>query len=120
MTNNKSCCGNDHNHEHNHECCNHNHDLQDHDHEYIDEEFETIILTLEDDSELECIVLGVFDFEDKSYIALVPSDEKDGEEVLIYDYLELENDEMELNVIEDEELFNRVSKEFENLFFEEE
>ena len=45
------------------EHCNH-----DHDHEGID----IIYLTLEDDSELECEVLGIFSVEDKEYIALLP------------------------------------------------
>ncbi|WP_039856657.1 DUF1292 domain-containing protein [Peptoniphilus sp. oral taxon 386] len=96
-------------------CCGH-----DHEHEHEAEEFETIVLTLDDDSELECVILGIFDYEERSYIALLPANEEDGEEILIYDFKELENEEVELNVIEDEELFNKVSKEFEALYVEEE
>ncbi|RVU55190.1 DUF1292 domain-containing protein [Anaerosphaera multitolerans] len=115
--NNKSNCNHehDHNHNHDHSCCEHNHDDN-----HIDEEFETIVLTLEDDTELECIILGIFDYEDRSYIALVPAEDEEGDEVLLYDFVELDNNEIELNVIEDERLFDEVSEEFENLFLEKE
>lgn len=95
-----------HDHEHHHvhdENCNH-----DHDHEEID----VIYLTLDDDSELECEVLGVFEVEDKEYIALLPIGE---EEVLLYEYKELEDDEFDLGAIADDE-FELVSEAFYALF----
>ena len=41
-----------------------------HDHEHEDG-YQTITLTLEDDSEMVCIVLGIFECEDQEYIAPV-------------------------------------------------
>ena len=102
--------------EHNCECgCDH-----DHDEDCLSEELETMTLTLEDDTELECVVLGVFDvegIEGKEYIALLPHGD---ETVLIYQYKELENEEVELLSIEDDQEFEKVSSEFDALFNEEE
>ncbi len=88
------------------EHCQHDHD---HDHEGVD----IIYLTLEDDSELECEVLGIFSVEEKEYIALLPIDE---EEVLLYAYTELEGEEFDLGPIEDEEEFELVSEAFYALY----
>lgn len=84
------------------ENCNHDH-----------EDMDIIYLTLEDDSELECEVIGIFEVEDKSYIALIPIGD---EEVLLYGYKELENDEFELLSIDDEEEFELVSEAFYALY----
>ena len=92
------------------EHCNHDHD---HDHEDMD----IVYLTLEDDSELECEVIGIFEVEDKEYIALLPIGE---EEVLLYGYQELENDEFDLQSIEDEEEFDLVSEAFYALYSDDE
>lgn len=89
------------------ENCNH-----DHDHEDMD----IVYLTLEDDSELECEVIGIFEVEDKEYIALLPVGE---EEVLLYGYKELENNEFDLQAIEDEEEFDLVSEAFYALYSDE-
>ena len=97
--------------------CGHDHD---HDIEELNEELDTITLTLDDDTELQCSILGVFDvegIEDKEYIALLPEDD---ETVLIYQYKELENDEIELLTIEDDDEFDKVSAAFDSLFDEEE
>ena len=97
--------------------CGHDHD---HDMEELNEELDTITLTLDDDTELQCSILGVFDvegIEDKEYIALLPEDD---ETVLIYQYNELENDEIELLTIEDDDEFDKVSAAFDSLFDEEE
>lgn len=88
--------------------------------EELEEEYDTITLTLDDDTELECIILGNFSFEGKDYIALLPADEEDGEDVYLYEYREINEEEVELNTIDDDELFERVSQEFENLFVEDE
>ena len=97
--------------------CGHDHD---HDMEELNEELDTITLTLDDDTVLQCSILGVFDvegIEDKEYIALLPEDD---ETVLIYQYKELENDEIELLTIEDDDEFDKVSAAFDSLFDEEE
>ena len=53
----------------------------------------TVTLTLEDDSELECIVLTIFQAGDKDYIALLPMESQDTEEgeVFLYRYSETED-----------------------------
>ncbi len=84
------------------ENCNHDH-----------EDMDIIYLTLEDDSELECEVIGIFEVEDKEYIALAPLGE---EEVLLYGYKEKENDEFELVSIEDEDEFDLVTEAFYALY----
>lgn len=90
--------------------CGHDHD---HDHEDID----IIYLTLDDDTELECEVLGIFEVEDKEYIALLPLDEEDAD-VLLYQYEEINDEEFNLAQIEDEEEFELVSEAFNALFLE--
>ena len=90
----------------------------DHDHE--EEGYETITLTLDDDSEMVCIVLGIFECEGNDYIALLPENEEDGEDVFIYKYKEVNEEEVELDVIESEEKFEKVSKTFEEIFDDEE
>ncbi|HIT86655.1 MAG TPA: DUF1292 domain-containing protein, partial [Candidatus Coprocola pullicola] len=67
-------------------------------HEHGEEmELETMYLTLDDDTEIECGILGVFEVESKEYIALLPKEE---EEVYLYQYKE-EGEEISLEVIED-------------------
>lgn len=106
-----------HNLEHEHDCnCGAAHD---HDHDHEQEEYDTIVLTLDDDTELECIVLDVFEVDDQPYIALVSIEE---EQVLIYRYIEVEDgeeDEFTLDTIDDEEEFELVSRAFNELFIEE-
>ena len=62
-----------------------------------------IHLTLEDDSELECSILGTFEVADKEYIALVPLDSEEAyaDQVLLYRYEEDEDGIVLIN-IEDE------------------
>ena len=93
---------------------NHIHDENcSHDHDHVD----IIYLTLEDDSELECEIIGIFEVEDKEYIALIPINE---DEVLLYEYKELEDDEFDLLLIEDEEEFQIVSEAFYALYSDDE
>lgn len=92
----------------------------DHDHEMEDQELETMTLTLEDDTELQCAILGIFDvegIEGKEYIALLPEDD---ETVLIYQYNEIDDDNFELLTIEDDDEFDKVSSAFDSLFNDEE
>lgn len=89
-----------------------------HDHE--EEGYETITLTLDDNSEMVCIVLGIFECDENEYIALLPENEEDGEDVFIYKYKEIDEDEVELDIIESEEEFEKVSKTFEEIFDDEE
>ncbi len=108
MTDNKhnGCgCGHDHDHEHEGCGCGCDHD-----------EMEIMNLVLEDGTELECLVLGVFGVEDKEYIALLPQEEED---VLLYGYSENEEG-VELISIEDDAEYELVAEAFYELFSDEE
>lgn len=92
-----------------------------HDHEHEEDvmDLETMFLTLDDDTEMECGILGVFEvegLEGKEYIALLPLED---ETVLLYEYKE-DGDEIELNVIEDDDEFDKVSNAFYDMYEDEE
>ena len=82
-----------------------------------DEEPEIITLEFEDDTKVDCEVMGIFDCDDKDYIALIPQDGTD--DVYIYGYQEYDDGSFELEDIEDDELFKKVAAEFESIMSEE-
>lgn len=85
----------------------------DHDHET-----EKMTLVLDDDTELTCDVLGVFEVEETEYIALLPEGD---EEVLIYRYLTSDNEEgFELENIESDDEYDAVGDAFFDLFYDDE
>ena len=86
--------------------------------EAIEEEAEFITLEFDDGVEVECEIMGVFDFEGKEYIALIPEDGTD--DVYIYGYKEVGEDEFELVDIEDDAEFEKVVAEFDRLTLDEE
>lgn len=88
------------------------------DEKIMNEEAEFITLQFDNDEEIECEILGIFDANDKEYIALLPDDGTD--DVYIYGYKEVDDDEFELIDIEDEEEFNKAIEVFEQLVIEEE
>ena len=65
-----------------------------------------VTLTLDNDEELECLVITIYEAAGKEYIALLPLDEngenEDGE-VYLYRYLGSENGDPELEYIVDDE-----------------
>ncbi|MFR6307478.1 MAG: DUF1292 domain-containing protein [Mediterraneibacter faecis] len=73
----------------------------------------TVTLTLENNEELECAVLNIFEANEKEYIALLPLDENgDNTDGQIYLYRFIDNGEEEepgLENIEEDEEFDRVS-----------
>ena len=73
----------------------------------------TVTLTLENNEELECAVLNIFEAEEKEYIALLPLDDNgDNTDGQIYLYRFIDNGEEEepgLENIEEDEEFDRVS-----------
>ena len=85
--------------------------------EAFDDDAMYITLQFDDSDDVECEVLGIFDFEDKEYIALLPQDNTD--DVYIYEYKELSDDEFDLIDIEDDAEFEKVAAEFELLALEE-
>ena len=81
------------------------------------EEAEFITLEFDDGVVVECEIMGVFDFEGKEYIALIPNDDTD--DVYIYGYKEIGEDEFELVDIEDDAEFEKVVAEFDKIMSEE-
>ena len=76
-----------------------------------EEDVDIITLEFDDGAEVECEIMGVFDYDGKDYIALIPLDDSD--DVYLYGYKEVGDDEFELEDIEDDDLFENVVKEFE-------
>ncbi len=77
------------------------------------EETNVITLEFEDGEEMECIIIGVFDYNGKEYIALDPDDGTG--DAYIYGYKEVGDDEFELVDIEDEAEFEAAAKEFDSI-----
>ena len=77
------------------------------------EEADFITLEFDDGAEIECEIMGVFDYEGKEYIALIPNDGTD--DVYIYGYKEVGEDEFELVDIEDDAEFEKVVAEFDKI-----
>ena len=76
----------------------------------------TVTLTLDNDEELECSVLTIFETDGQQYIALLPLNDKgENEDGQIYLYRLIDNGEDEEpgleNILDDEE-FERVSDAF--------
>ena len=82
------------------------------------EEADVITLEFDDGMEVECEIMGVFDYNGKEYIALIPDDGTD--DVYIYGYKEVGDDEFELIDIEDDGGFEAVVAEFDKIMMEEE
>jgi len=81
-----------------------------------DDDMDTMYITLEDGSEVECNVLGTFEIDDNEYIALLPLED---EEVLLYKFVGNEEG-FQLAQIESEEEFDAVSEAFYELFVDDE
>lgn len=95
------CGGHDHNHD---DCgcgCGHDHENQ------------YLTLLLEDDSELKCQVLGIFESNGNSYIALLHPTE---ETVFLFRCYTKEDQTIDIEEIEDNEEYESVSKLFLSLY----
>jgi uncharacterized protein YrzB (UPF0473 family) len=84
----------------------------------IDDEAEFITLEFDDGTEVEAEIMGIFEVEGKEYIALIPDDDSD--DVYLYGYKEVSDEEFELIDIEDDDEFNKVVAEFDKLTEEDE
>ena len=107
--------------EHKHGCesgceCGHDHG-QDQDHM-------NVTLSLDDGTELECAVLCIFPVAEKDYIALVAADQEDEDdedsEIFLYQFIEHDDDEIELLNIEGDDEFEAVSNAFDEYMDSEE
>ena len=86
-----------------------------------DEEM-TVTLTLDDGTDLECVVLTIFEAADREYIALLPLDGNEAEdgEVYLYRYAEDANGNPDIQNIESDEEYEIVADAFDELLDTEE
>lgn len=84
----------------------------------MEEEVDIITLEFDEGEEVECEIMGVFDFNSKEYIALIPDDGTD--DVYIYGYKEVGEDEFEIVDIDDDAEFEAVAAEFDKIMDEQE
>jgi Protein of unknown function (DUF1292). len=82
----------------------------------VQEDEDIITLEFDDGTELECEIMGIFDHAGKDYISLIPLDGSD--DVYIYGYKEVGDDEFELEDIDDDKLFEEVVAEFDAIMAE--
>lgn len=93
----------------------HNHDCNCGENCGCNEESVTVTLTLDNDEELECAVLTIYEVAGKEYIALLPLDEEGENEegdVFIYRYIETEDGEPTLENIEDDDEYEAAADAF--------
>ncbi len=97
-------------HKHTDHCgCGHDHDFE---HDYI-------TLSLDDGTELNCMVLEIFTVDGKDYIALQPEEgSEDEDNVFLYRFIDHEDGEPELLNIEDDDEFETVADAFEEMLDE--
>lgn len=72
-----------------------------------------VTLTLDNDEEVECVVLTIFQAQEQEYIALLPFEENEsGEEAnpFIYRFKEIEGKEPEISNIENKEEYELAEK----------
>ena len=81
------------------------------------DELITITLEFDDDEKVVVEPLFIFEVDEKEYIALAPVDEE-SDDVYLYEYKELDNDEFEFLDIENDAEFDKVAAEFERIIEE--
>ena len=88
----------------------------------MEQEEVTVTLTLDDGSQLECVVLTIFDAGEREYIALLPmdSEETDEGEDYLYRYTEDADGNPNLENIESDEEYDIVAEAFDELLDEQE
>ncbi len=82
-----------------------------------EDEPEYITLEFDDGAVIECEIMGIYDYNGKEYIALLPDDDTD--DVFIYGYKEISDEEFDLIDIEDDAEFEAAAAEFDRLVAEE-
>ena len=83
-----------------------------------EDDAEFITLEFEDGKVIECEIMGIYECNGKEYIALLPDDGTD--DVFIYGYKEISDEEFDLIDIEDDAEFEAAAAEFDKLVAEEE
>lgn len=76
-----------------------------------------ITLTLEDDTVVDCEVVGIFEANEREYIALLPTEGEDADsgQVYLYRYSETEDEQPILENIENEEELEIASDAFDEM-----
>lgn len=74
----------------------------------------TVTIKLENNTEIECIVLNIFEVDTREYIAVLPEDEE-CEDVYLYRYTQKDDGEPELTNIESDEEYEAVVDAFEEI-----
>ena len=90
---------------------------------FIPEDDDTMTLNFDDGAEIECAVIAVFPVGEKNYIALLPFEDQgvDEDEVYIYRFIAAENaEDVQLEDIDTDEEWERVSDAFDELLDSEE
>ena len=84
-------------------------------------EIDTIMIPLEDGSEMECAIMDEFEAEGRNYMVLSPIEEGDeiGEDEYLYRYEE-DGDDVILSYIDDDEEMERISELYAEMCAEEE
>ena len=88
----------------------------------LEQEEMTVTLPLDDGSEVECVVLTIFEAGDRDYIALLPTEgaEADEGEVYLYRYEEDADGNPSLDNIEDDDEYEVVADAFDELLDDQE
>ena len=88
----------------------------------LEQEEMTVTLTLDDGSEVECVVLTIFEAGDRDYIALLPTEgaEADEGEVYLSRYEEDADGNPSLDNIEDDDEYEVVADAFDELLDDQE
>lgn len=82
-----------------------------------EEEAFTINIEFEDGENVLCEPYLLFEFEDKEYVAMIPVNEE-SEDVYLFEYHDLNDEEFEFFDIEDEATYDRVVDEFNRIMEE--
>lgn len=85
-------------------------DFDDEDYEEV-EDFREIILTLDDDSELKCLVVAQYQVDEQDYIALLPVEDEVPGDILLYRASYNDDEEtFDVSMIEDEKEFELAAE----------
>ena len=74
----------------------------------------TVVLTMDDDTEMECAIVALFSVQGREYIALMSTDIED-EEVILYRLIYNSINDFKLENIEDEEEYDLAATAFDEL-----
>lgn len=78
--------------------------------------YDSITLSLDDGTDLQCIVLDIFMVDGKDYIALQPKEGEEEDNVFLYRFIqEDDDDDPQLLSIDDDEEFEAVADAFEEI-----